>query len=157
MERQITAEEARAALAVAERGRRQVVEEIAIPGWYWWSVALGWVALGVITDLKHAWLTSAATFAFGAVHSAVAPRVIDGRHASRALSVRAEVVGRRLSFVVLGGLIALAGVTVGGALAASADGARHPVTIASVPVAVAIVLGGPRVLEIVRRRAATAR
>lgn len=153
----ITAEEAKAALAIAERGRQHVVEEIAIPAWYWWSVAVGWVALGVIADLKHGWLTTAAMFAFGTAHSIVAPRVIDGRHRSRALTVRAELVDRRLSAIVLSGLVLLAGVTVAGALAASADGARHPATIASVPVAVAILLGGPRLLETVRRRAISAR
>jgi uncharacterized membrane protein len=50
----------------------------------------------------------------------------------------------------------LAIVTIAGALAASADGARHPVTIASVFVAVIIVLGGPQLLAWVRRRAAQA-
>jgi hypothetical protein len=44
-------------------------------------------------------------------------------------------------------------VTVGAALAASADGARHPVTMASVLVAVIILLGGPRLLAGIRRRA----
>jgi hypothetical protein len=156
MSEQITADEARAALALAERGRRQVVDEIAIPTWYWWSVAVGWIALGVIADLKHAWLTTAATFAFGAAHSAVAPRVIHGRRGSGALSVRAELVGHRLSMLVLGGLVLLAGLTVAGALAAAADGAHHPATVASVPVAVAVVLGGPRLVEAVRRRAARA-
>jgi len=156
MQSQITADEARAGLAVAERVRRQLVDEIAIPAWYWWSVALGWVVLGVIADLKHAWLTTVATLVFGATHSTVAPRVIDGRHRLRGIRVRAELVDRRLPAYVLGGLVILAALTVAGALAAGADGAHHPVTIASVPVAVALVLGGPRLVEAVRRRAATA-
>ena len=153
----ITADEARAGLAVAERVRRQLVDEISIPAWYWWSVAIGWVALGVIADLKHGWLTTVATVVFGAVHSAVAPRVIDGRHRLRGISVRAELVDRRLPAFVLAGLVALAGLTVAGALAAGADGARHPVTIASIPVAVVVVLGGPQLVGAVRRRAAAAR
>jgi hypothetical protein len=58
---------------------------------------LGWVALGVITDFGIGWLTLAATFTFGAV-----PRpsrnlhVLSGRHGSSQLSVRADVVDRRL-------------------------------------------------------------
>jgi hypothetical protein len=55
---------------------------------------------------------------------------------------------------VIGGLIALACLTIAGSLALSADGARHPVTIASMFVAVMIVLGGPMLLGFVRRRAA---
>ena len=87
------------------------------------------------------------------MHSAVAPRVINGRHRSNQLSVNADLVDRHLPALVLGGLIILAGVTVAGAVAISADGAQHPVTITSIFVAVIIVLGGPRLLATVRRRA----
>jgi hypothetical protein len=156
MERNITQSEARAALDTVERGRLRVIDEIDLPRWYWWGLALGWIGLGVITDLDHPWLSAAATLLFGAVHSSVAPRVVSGRHRTKQLSVRADVAGRHVVRLVFGGIIALAGVTIAGALAAQADGARHPVTIASLFVAVLIVLGGPRLLEIVRRRAARA-
>ena len=143
--------EARAALGTIERSRRQVIDEIDMPGWYWWGLALGWIALGVLTDLRHPWLTAAAALVFGAVHSAVAPRVISGRHRTPHLSVRADVVGRRVPVLVLGGLIGLALVTIAAALAANADGAGHPVTMASCVVAVSIVLGGPHLMAVVRR------
>lgn len=152
MEHDITPLEARAALDAIETGRRRVVDEIGLPQWYWWGLALGWIGLGYVTDLKHPWLTSAATLLFGAVHSAVAPRVTTGRHRTPHLSVKTEVAGRHTSRLVLLALVGLAGVTVAGALAAGADGARHPVTMASVLVAVIIVLGGPRLLAAVRRR-----
>jgi hypothetical protein len=45
-------------------------------------------------------------------------------------------------------------VTIAIALAVNADGAEHPATIASAFVAVLVVLGGPRLLAAVRRRAA---
>lgn len=154
MEDNLSALEARAALDTVQRGRRRVIDEIDLPRWYWWGLALGWIALGYVTDLDHPWVTSAATLAFGAVHASVAPRVIDGRHGSDRLSVRRDVVDRRLPRLVIGGLLALAAVTVGAALLAQADGARHPVAIASVVVAVAIVLGGPQLVATVRRRAA---
>jgi hypothetical protein len=146
--------EARAALDTIDRGRRRVIDEIDLPAWYWWGLALGWIGLGYITDLKHPWLTTAATLVFGAVHSAVAPRVTSGRHRTPQLSVRAEVTGGHTARMVILAVVALAGVTVAGALAAGADGARHPVTTASVLVAVIIVLGGPRLLAGIRRRAA---
>jgi hypothetical protein len=153
MEREISPLEARAALETADLGRRRVVDEIDLPQWYWWGLALGWIALGFLTDLKHPWLTAAATLVFGAVHSAVAPRVVSGRHRTPQLSVRAEVAGRHTARMVLLAVVSLAGVTVAAALAAGADGARHPVTMASVLVAVMIVLGGPRLLALIRRRA----
>lgn len=153
MEHEISPLEARAALESVDLGRRRVVDEIDLPQWYWWGLALGWVALGYLTDLKHPWLTAAATLVFGAVHSAVAPRVVSGRHRTPQLSVKAEVAGRHTARMVLVAVVALAGVTVAAALAAGADGARHPVTMASVLVAVMIVLGGPRLLALIRRRA----
>jgi hypothetical protein len=153
-DRPITAEEAQSALRTVDRERQRVIEQVDLPGWYWWGLAGGWIALGVIADLKHGWLTTVATFVFGAVHSALAPRVVDGRHGSDRLRVGRDVVGRKVSTIVLGGLVVLAGVTIAASLALSADGARHPVTIASVFVAVIIVLGGPRLLALTRRRLA---
>jgi hypothetical protein len=44
-------------------------------------------------------------------------------------------------------------VTVAAAFAAYEDGAEHPGTIASVLVAVMILLGGPRVMAAIRTRA----
>jgi DNA-binding transcriptional ArsR family regulator len=53
------ANEARAALDSVDRGRRQVIDQIDLPRWYWFGLAFGWIALGFITDLKHPWLTTA--------------------------------------------------------------------------------------------------
>jgi hypothetical protein len=154
MESHVTPQQARAALETIDRDRLRIIEEIDLPRWYWSGLALGWIVLGFITDLKHAWLTAGATLLFGAVHASVAPRVANGRHRTQSLSVRAELAGPRTFGLVIGGLVAMAGVTIAGGFAASADGARHPVTIASMFVAVIIVLGGPQLLASVRRRAA---
>jgi hypothetical protein len=150
----ISPEEAQAALRTVNRERRRVIDQIDVPTWYWWGLAIGWIALGVIADLKHGWLTTVATLAFGAVHASVAPRVIDGRRGSDRLRVGRDVVGRQISLLILGGLVALAGVTVGVSLALQADGARHPTTAASILVAVILVLGGPRLLVAARNRLA---
>ena len=154
METRVTPQEARAALDTIDRDRLRVINEIDLPRWYWSGLALGWIALGFVTDLKHTWITAAATLIFGAVHATVAPRVASGRHRTRRLSVSAELVGRQTFRLVISGLVALACLTIAGSLAAYADGARHPVTIASIVVAVTIMLGGPQLLASVRRRAA---
>jgi hypothetical protein len=143
--------EARAALDAIERSRRQVIDEIDMPRWYWWGLALGWIALGVVTDLRHPWLTLAATLAFGAAHASVSHVVIGGRHRTTQLSVRTDVVGRHVPLLVFASLVGLAAVTIVGAVAASADDAGHPVTIASIFVAAVIVLGGPRLMAVIRR------
>ena len=157
MKQAITPAEARAALDTVDRSRLRVIDEIDVPRWYWWGLALGWIALGVIADLGHGWLTTASTFAFGTVHASVAPRVISGRHASQNLSVGAALAPPRLARVVIGCLVALGALTVGLALLAQADGAEHPVTAASVVVAVILVLGGPLLLSAARKRAAIPR
>ncbi|OAA23240.1 hypothetical protein UG55_103928 [Frankia sp. EI5c] len=153
---EISAQEARAALAAVEGGRRGVVERIAVPAWYWWFVAAGWVVLGVLADLDHPWVTMGATLGFGALHSTVAPRVVHGRRGSRQLSVRAEVAGAHVTTAVIGGLVLLAGVTVAVALALSADGSGHPATGAGVFVGMIVLLGGPMLLARIRRVAQSA-
>jgi hypothetical protein len=60
--------------------------------------------------------------------------------------VSAQVAGRRTAQLVIGAVICMACLTVVAALAADADGARHPATIASILVALIIVLGGPQLL-----------
>jgi len=154
MEAQITPQEARAALDTVDRDRLRIIEEIEMPRWYWWGLALGWIALGFISDLGHARVTAAATLIFGAVHASVAPRVASGRHRTQRLSVSEELAGPDTFLLVIAALIVLGCLTVAGGFAASADGARNPATIASMFVAVIIVLGGPLLLASVRHRAA---
>jgi hypothetical protein len=143
--------EARAALLDVERRQRRVIDEIDVPPWYWWLLAVGWVVLGVLGALAPA-ASLAATLVFGAVHAVIAPRVLSGRHRSRRLSVRRELVDRRLPLYVFSGMIALLAVTLGVALVLDADGAGHPSIIAAAFVAVIIVIGGPRLTAAVRRR-----
>src|ERR1700682_722938 len=108
METHVTPQEARAALDTIDRDRLRVIDEIELPRWYWAGLALGWIALGFITDLKHAWITGAATLLFGAVHASVAPRVVSGRHRTQRLSVSAQLAGRQTARLVIGGLVLLA-------------------------------------------------
>jgi hypothetical protein len=149
----ITPAEARDALAAVDRGRREVLNEMGLPGWYWWSLALGWVALGIITDLGHPWLSAAGTVVFGAAHAAAFGSVAHGRRRSERVSIGREVVGRRAPFAILGSLLVLVAVTIAASVLAASDGARHPVTMASILVGVIILLGGPMLMGRVRRAA----
>jgi hypothetical protein len=154
MEQRVTPHEAQAALDTVERGRRRVVEEVGLPVWYWWGLAVGWIVLGVLADLDQPVITSVATFVFGAANSAAMSRVASGRHRTSSISVRASVAGRHVRGFVIGALVLLGFLTVGLALAAQADGADHPVTAASIVVAVIILLGGPRLFDVLKRKAA---
>jgi hypothetical protein len=148
----ISETEARLALSSIEHRRRQVIAEVDMPRWYWWGLGAGWVGLGILADLDHPWLTLAVTLGFGAVHASVASRVLSGRHRSQQLSVRVEVVNRHIPALVVGFLIVMVVATAVLAVVADADGARHPSILASVVVAIAVVVCGPALMAAVRRR-----
>jgi hypothetical protein len=152
----ITRDEARSALDSIHLSQREVIDQIDMPRWYWWGVAVGWLAVGVATDLGNPWVSGAATLVFGAAHAAVAQHVLSGRHRSRQLSVRRDVVSRHVPALVIASLVCLALLTTVLAIAFDADGADHPVTIASLFAAVVVLCGGPTLMAGVRRRAATA-
>lgn len=153
MSSEITESEARMALDSIQHRRQQVIAEIDVPRWYWWTMAGGWVGLGVLAEFGPAWATAIATFAFGAAHASVAPRVLSGRHGSSRLSVRGDLVGHRLPALVIGFLIVMTMATVALALVANADGARHAAIWASVVVAALVLVGGPGLVAGERRRA----
>jgi hypothetical protein len=153
VEHRLTQGEAQAALATTERGRRRVVDEIGLPNWYWVFLAAGWIALGLLNDLEHGWIAAVATLAFGAANASAMSRVASGRHRTSNLSVRASVTGSNPALLLTAALLSLGALTVALALAADADGTEHPVTAASIVIAVIIILGGPRLFEVVKRNA----
>jgi hypothetical protein len=154
MPQDISDSEAQLALSSIEHRRRQVIAEIDMPRWYWWGLAAGWIGLGILADLDHPWLTLAATLCFGAAHAMVASHVLSGRHRSAQLSVRADVVDPHIPAFVIGFLLLMVAATVVLALVANADGARHPSIMASVVVAIIVLLCGPALMAAVRRRLA---
>lgn len=147
----LTADEARSALSDVHHARRVVVEEIGLPAWYLWGLALGWIGVGYVADLDRPWLSAAATLIFGAAHAAAFGRVRSGRRRSERVRVRRSAGVRHTSLLVFGSLVLLIGVTIAGALLARADGARHPSTMASILAAVCILLGGPAAMGWLRR------
>jgi hypothetical protein len=148
----ISESEASFALGSIDQRRRQVIAEINVPPWYWTALAAGWIALGVIADYAPPWAYIAGTVLFGAAHASVAPRVLSGRRASRELSVRGDLVNKRIPLLIIGLLVVMVALTVVIALLLHADGARHPATWASIVVAALLLVGGPALMGSVRRR-----
>jgi hypothetical protein len=151
----ISPDQARAALDIAEDARRNVADEVGLPRAYWWAMAAGWLALGVLGDVGPVWLATAATVAFGVGHSTLASRMLAGRSRTQRLQVSTEVAGRRTPFVVIGMLIGLVLVTIAAGLALDADGADHAGIWAAVLVAAVVGFGGPEILRVLRRWART--
>ncbi|MFV8163510.1 hypothetical protein ACNQVK_15700 [Mycobacterium sp. 134] len=142
-----TPADARAALDAVDRATARVADEVGLPRWYWWILAAGWVFLGIVGDFGPQWLVIAATIGFGAVHSVIASRRLDGRRRTNRLQVSADTAWRRIPLVVIGMLIALVGLTIAVGFALGADGTRHAGTAAAVFVAAVVGLGGPEILR----------
>ncbi|MFN8075401.1 MAG: hypothetical protein U0Q15_08290 [Kineosporiaceae bacterium] len=151
-----TPSEARAALAEIVEVRRRAAARLHVPAWYWAGLAGGWVLLGALAETSHAWLTAAATLAFGAGQAAVAARVVDGRAGTPGIKLRRSATTTGLARHVLLGLVALTVLTTAAALALDADGAHHPAFASGVIGALVVALGGPLLVALTRERAARA-
>jgi hypothetical protein len=152
----ISAAEARQTLDAIEHRRQQVIAEIDVPGWYWWFLAFGWVAVGAVVQFGGPVAVALAPLLFGAVHAALAQRALTGRHRTGRLSVRADVAGRYVPLVLVAFVLVLCAATLVLALIADADGARHPGLLASSVVALVLLCGGPQLMAALRRRRARA-
>ncbi|OEV00520.1 hypothetical protein AN217_24980 [Streptomyces qinglanensis] len=146
-----TAEQAGEAIAAVDRAQRQVAAEVGLPRIYWWGMAAGWLALGLIDQFGPAWLTVVGTLGFGMGHSAFAARLLGGRRRTDRLQVSAAVAGRRVPFVVVGMLLGLVGVTILAAMTLKADGAGHPTLWAAALTAAVTGFGGPEILRALLR------
>jgi len=151
MSEQTSAREARDALDAVAGARREVAREVGLPRAYWWTVAAGWILVGVFSDLNNPWLIGAAPLAFGAGHAALAGRLLSGRQRTRGLRVSAAVAGRRPALVTICLLAALTVTTIAVALALHADGMRHPSIGAAVLVAVLAAGAGPDLSRMLSR------
>lgn len=145
----VASEQARASLDAVERARRQVAEEVGLPGGYWWGMAGGWMVLGVLGAVQP-WLAGIATGLFGAGHAIFASRLLSGRRRTQQVQVSAAVAGRRIPLVVVGMLLGLVAVTVLVAFALDADGAEHAGIWAAGLVAAVVGLGGADILRVLR-------
>jgi hypothetical protein len=145
-----TESEARLALHGAQRARERVIDQIGMPWWYWWGLAVAWAGLGVASDFANGWITAAATLVVGAAHASVSHRLLAGQQRTRDVRVRADVAGPRVAALTIVFLLGLVAVTVATALILHADGAGHAATIAGVFVGFLVLLGGPRLMEAIR-------
>lgn len=135
------------ALAAVDAATRRVAGEVGLPRWYWWGMGAGWVVLGALSDVAPPWVTMLATLVFGAGHSTIASRLLDGRRGTSGLQVRADVAGRGVTVTVIGILLAFVVLGICAAFALDADGAGHPAAWAGLLVGLLAALGGPELLR----------
>lgn len=147
----IAPQEARDALVTVDRAQAKVADEAGLPRWYWWLMAGVWITLGIVGDVGPQWLVISATLGVGAAHSVVATRILDGRRRTTQVQLSHAMVGARTPAIVIAMLVTLVAVTVGAALALHGDGAAHAGIWASVFGASVVGLGGPEILQVLRR------
>lgn len=148
---EIDRDQAQSALDAVADAQRRISADVGLPRAYWWSMAGGWLALGVIGDFAPAWVTTVATVAFSLGHAVVATRLLDGRRGRPDVQLRRSIAGRGVVAAVTGILLLAVAVTIGLAVALHADGTRHSTVFAAITVATAIGFGGPAMLATVRR------
>ena len=137
---------ARAATELAEIQRRyeHVIKAVLVPGWYWWAMAAGMVAIGAARDsgdlLVQAITIPLAVLVMAVLTGAMIPAV------RRRVQVRsATQPGARGAAAIFGLILLVDGVTVGTAASLAAAGVSYPVTIGTAAGAAVIVIAGPLV------------
>ncbi|GAB17260.1 hypothetical protein GOEFS_022_00410 [Gordonia effusa NBRC 100432] len=143
--------QAQDALDAAARAQRSVAGQVGLPRMYWWALAAGWLALGVLGDFAPSWVTTVATIAFAFGHSVVASTLLDGRRRTSRLQVSRDVAGKRIPLAVIAVLLAMTALTIALGFGLNADGASHAGTWAALTVAAIVGFGGPEILSGTRR------
>jgi hypothetical protein len=141
MAESIDPDDAAEALASVGRRREQVIDVVSIPNWYWWVIAAGMVALGVVVDWRQpvAIAVTAAVFGVGVVAASL--WVGTGAHRAQVHSdllgpAGALLIVRFVAVVVIGSLAV--------AFVLAALGFSHAATVGMVVGGLALVIGGPR-------------
>jgi hypothetical protein len=129
------------ALASVGQRRQQVIDLMSIPRWYWWLIAIGMVALGVVADRRQPVAVAITAVVFGLGVAITSVWVATGH---RRAQVHSDLLGpagallivRFVAIVVVGSLAI--------AFVLQAVGFGQAATVAMVAGGLAMVIGGPR-------------
>ena len=139
--------DAELALAEVRARREQVVVANLVPSWFWPAIGgliLMFVA-AVESDVR--WLTAVGSIAYVLGLATVILLVVrQGK-----VQVRTDLLGVRGGLTIAGFTLALVAAGLGVGFALEALGVPWPATIACVPVAAGLVVGGPRLTAHLRR------
>ena len=143
------ADEAAQALADIQRRQQQVIDQATLPGWYWWSVGALMVVLagGVDTRTPAALGGVVAVFVVGLL--SVTGVVVRGQFLRARL--RDGLLDGRGVMEILGFVALIVGCTLGLAFGLRAAGVPYPATLACLAGGIALGLGGPVLMRILRQ------
>jgi hypothetical protein len=150
MSGEIYPDEAQRALAEIEQRHGQVVDLMNIPWWYWPATAVLQVALGVAVDSRASVVLGVVIPVY--VVGMVVVNVVATKGSWRRVRPRRDLVDPIGVFAILG----LVGLTVGGSLGVAFSlrtmGVAYPATWGVSCGAVVLIVGGPILNRILRRR-----
>ena len=143
---------AKAAAALAEIQRRQghVIEAVLVPGWYWWAMAAGMVAIGAARDTGDpvvlAIAIPLAVLVMAGLTGAMIPAV------RRRVQVHSAMQpGARGAAAIFGLILLVDGAILGTAASLHAARVPYPGTIGTAAGAAVLVIAGPLVNRYLRR------
>jgi hypothetical protein len=141
--------EAISALDQIRQQQGKVINAVLVPGWYWWAVAAGVVAIGAAADTRDAVVLAVVIPIAAVLIAALTAGMIFGvyRHAQVRSS---ELLGGRGAVAIVGFVWLVVALTLGIGFALRAADARLPATIATAIGGAALVTGGPFLMRKLR-------
>jgi hypothetical protein len=139
--------DAELALAEVRVRRSQAIDAGAVPAWFWPSIGLLMVLFVAAVESERPWLV-----ALGSVSYAMGLSILIVMVVRRArVQVRAALLGVRgfLAIFAFSALMVVVGLGLGFALEAA--GVPFPATLACIPVAIGLAVGGPMLMGYLRR------
>ena len=139
--------DAELALAEVRARRSQVIDANSIPSWFWRAIGVLMVMFTAAVESRRPWLVAIGSVAYGIGLATTILLVV--RQAK--VQVRPSLIGIEGFLAIFGFTIVLVGIGVGLGLGLEAAGVGWPATLAVIPVAFGLAVGGPRLMGFLRR------
>ena len=137
------------ALAEIQKRQQQVIDQAAVPAWYWWAVGALMVALASGVDTRTPAAVGGAVAVFVAGLLTATGVVVRGQFLRARL--RNGLLDGRGVISILGFVALIVGCTLGLAFGLRAASVPYPATLACVAGGIAMGLGGPVLMRTLRR------
>jgi hypothetical protein len=144
------AAEAAAELAEIQRRQGQVIKAVLVPGWYWWVMAAGMIAIGAARD-SHDLVVLAITIPLAVLVMVVLTGAMIPEVRRRVQVHSAAQPGAHAAAAIIGLILLVNAVTIATASSLAANRVSYPLTIGYAAGGAVLVIAGPLVIWYVRR------
>jgi hypothetical protein len=137
------------ALAEIRRRQQQVIDQATVPAWYWWAVGALMVVLAVGVDIRTPTALGVGIPVF--VVGLLSSTGVAIRGQFRQAKLRNGLLDDKAVAAILGFVAMIVAGTLGIAFALRAAGIHYPATLACTAGGIAMGLGGPVLMRMLRR------